>query len=201
MLPRFVVLEHDHPFLHWDFLLEHGDRAFTWRLLEKPECNRWLAAERINDHRPLYLNYEGPVSGNRGSVRRLFFGDHQACNSFAAAMSKSPGIAGQWQIPLVGVAPGTCAILRRFACQAGHVPGDDTPGDHRLGDGELMNSDVKIRDTQKPGNATAGQHEKFRSAIRSAGAELPISQIANAVTTSACQIIEQWRFTFSCRTA
>jgi len=33
-----------------------------------------LIAEPIGDHRPAYLTYEGPVSGNRGSVRRLASG-------------------------------------------------------------------------------------------------------------------------------
>jgi hypothetical protein len=30
-----------------------------------------LAAEMIGDHRPAYLEYEGPVQGGRGHVRRL----------------------------------------------------------------------------------------------------------------------------------
>ena len=30
-----------------------------------------LTAHRIDDHRPEYLVYEGPLSGDRGSVRRL----------------------------------------------------------------------------------------------------------------------------------
>ena len=30
-----------------------------------------LALERLHDHRPAYLTYEGPVSGGRGSVRRV----------------------------------------------------------------------------------------------------------------------------------
>jgi hypothetical protein len=30
-----------------------------------------FTAERIGDHRRLYLDYEGPISGGRGSVRRV----------------------------------------------------------------------------------------------------------------------------------
>ncbi len=30
-----------------------------------------IEAERLADHRPVYLEYEGPISGGRGSVRRL----------------------------------------------------------------------------------------------------------------------------------
>ncbi len=33
-----------------------------------------MPAERIADHRPAYLDYEGPVSDKRGSVRRLAWG-------------------------------------------------------------------------------------------------------------------------------
>jgi hypothetical protein len=33
-----------------------------------------LRAERAPDHRPAYLSYEGPISGDRGRVRRLAAG-------------------------------------------------------------------------------------------------------------------------------
>jgi hypothetical protein len=69
-MPRFVILEHDHPFLHWDLMLETGDVLRAWRLLEQPAVGRTIQAEALGDHRLLYLDYEGPVSGNRGSVHR-----------------------------------------------------------------------------------------------------------------------------------
>lgn len=67
---RFVILEHDHPALHWDFMLEAGEVLRTWRLAGTPEPGRVLAAEPLPDHRRLYLDYEGPVSDGRGTVRR-----------------------------------------------------------------------------------------------------------------------------------
>ena len=74
-MSRFVVLIHDHPFVHWDLLVEAGESARTWRLLESPA--RWLsdpaievAAESIAAHRLRYLDYEGPVSRERGQVAR-----------------------------------------------------------------------------------------------------------------------------------
>ncbi len=74
-MSRFVILIHDHPFVHWDLLLEAGETARTWRLLECPAC--WLfapsiavVAEAIGDHRLMYLDYEGPVSRERGRVVR-----------------------------------------------------------------------------------------------------------------------------------
>ena len=75
-MPRYVVLTHDHPFLHWDLMLEAADRLRTWRLLEKPAPERFVPAEALPDHRRLYLDYEGPVSGGRGEVRRWDWGTY-----------------------------------------------------------------------------------------------------------------------------
>ena len=69
-MPRYVILEHDHPVLHWDFMLEAGDVLRTWRLKEPPQSGKAVAAAMSFDHRPMYLDYEGPVSGQRGSVTR-----------------------------------------------------------------------------------------------------------------------------------
>src|SRR2546423_2676596 len=75
-MPRFVVLEHDHPTLHWDLMLEVGDVLWTWRLEAPPEQGRTVSATRTFDHRLVYLDYEGPVSGNRGVVKRHDRGEY-----------------------------------------------------------------------------------------------------------------------------
>jgi hypothetical protein len=67
-MPRFAILSHDHPFPHWDFLIEQPDACRTWRLLKLPNCSSEVPAEPLADHRLMYLDYEGPVSGNRGTV-------------------------------------------------------------------------------------------------------------------------------------
>lgn len=69
-MPRFVILEHDHPFPHLDFMIECGDTLRTWRLLAPPAPGETITAEAIGDHRKDYLDYEGPVSGGRGRVKR-----------------------------------------------------------------------------------------------------------------------------------
>jgi hypothetical protein len=74
---RFVILEHDHPFLHWDLLLEEECSARTLRLLRKPCLGEPMAAEPLPDHRLMYLDYEGVVSGDRGSVKRFLSGTYQ----------------------------------------------------------------------------------------------------------------------------
>lgn len=71
----FVLLEHvGAGRTHWDFLLEAPGCELlpTWRLLSDPlTCRGAISAERIADHRPAFLDYEGPLSGDRGRVRRV----------------------------------------------------------------------------------------------------------------------------------
>jgi|SRR6516164_6688532 hypothetical protein len=69
-MPRFVILEHDHPVLHWDLMLECGDVLKTWRLAAAPVPDLPTRAEATSDHRLIYLDYEGPVSRGRGQVSR-----------------------------------------------------------------------------------------------------------------------------------
>jgi DNA polymerase Ligase (LigD) len=69
-MPRYVILDHDHPVPHFDFMLEAGDVLRTWRLLAEPAPGRPIAAEALANHRTAYLDYEGPVSGGRGRVMR-----------------------------------------------------------------------------------------------------------------------------------
>jgi hypothetical protein len=69
-MPRYVILEHDHPERHWDFMLQTDSMLRTWRLLRPPEPKCLVEALASFDHRAVYLDYEGPVSGNRGTVRR-----------------------------------------------------------------------------------------------------------------------------------
>ena len=69
-MPRFVILEHDFPTRHWDFMLELGDLLKTWRLAAPPQVGSAVVAEPSFDHRRIYLDYEGPISGGRGTVTR-----------------------------------------------------------------------------------------------------------------------------------
>lgn len=69
-MSRFVILEHDHPQLHWDLMLEAGSVLRTWRLAAPPFPSEEIAAVAVFDHRSLYLDYEGPISGGRGRVVR-----------------------------------------------------------------------------------------------------------------------------------
>jgi hypothetical protein len=79
-MPRFVILKHCLPAgharpTHFDFMLQQGDVLWTWALPSLPDAEGCIDAERLADHRVAYLNYEGEVSGNRGSVTRIDEGE------------------------------------------------------------------------------------------------------------------------------
>jgi hypothetical protein len=71
-VPRFVVQHHvlaaDDD--HWDLMLEAGPVLWTWRLADPPDRADRLpaSAQHLGDHRIEYLQYEGEVSGGRGTV-------------------------------------------------------------------------------------------------------------------------------------
>ncbi len=74
-MPRYVILFHETPPgyarpSHYDLMLEAGGALRTWALLAEPNQLAPQSAERLDDHRIAYLDYEGPVSGGRGSVSR-----------------------------------------------------------------------------------------------------------------------------------
>src|SRR5271155_4731048 len=69
---RYVVLFHgDFGRPHFDLMIEtrRGSKLATWR------CPHWppLKGDRfkpIAKHRRVYLDYEGPISGRRGGIKR-----------------------------------------------------------------------------------------------------------------------------------
>ncbi len=81
-MSRYVILRHDTPAghsrpLHWDFMLQAGDVLRTWALAGLPRAADGITAESLPDHRIAYLDYEGPVSGDRGTVTRWDEGEYQ----------------------------------------------------------------------------------------------------------------------------
>jgi hypothetical protein len=75
---RYAVLHHvggAEP-SHFDLLVETepGAALATWR------CPQWpidaeIEVERLRDHRRVYLDYEGPVTGGNGFVTRVAGGE------------------------------------------------------------------------------------------------------------------------------
>ena len=74
-MPRFVLLRHETPAgfgrpSHWDLMLQTGDHLRCWALAQLPDDSADQWAEGLADHRLAYLEYEGPVSRDRGHVAR-----------------------------------------------------------------------------------------------------------------------------------
>ena len=77
-MARFVILRHDNTAgTHWDFMLEFGPVLRAWALQDEPTASETIEAVALPDHRPAYLDYEGPVSGRRGRVERCDSGSFQ----------------------------------------------------------------------------------------------------------------------------
>jgi hypothetical protein len=111
-MPRFVVHEHDHPTLHWDLMLDVGESLRSWRLGAIPEPGVTTTCVSTPDHRRAYLDYEGPVSGNRGSVKRVLSGDYSIVEETAMRLHivlAPPGPALEITLsPTMG--PGTAVV-------------------------------------------------------------------------------------------
>ena len=150
-MPRFVVLEHDHPELHWDLMLEAGAVLRTWRLHAPPPLTLpsppaaggegrvrggAVRASPSFDHRLAYLDYEGPVSGGRGTVTRwdagtftwVDAGDGVAVRLEGArlrgrACIESDG-AGGWRLSFTPLAP----LPRGARGDCGPTAGPPGPG-------------------------------------------------------------------------
>lgn len=84
---RFAVLQHTLPSTsirasHWDLLLQFaGYRSKDEKCLDcfelslPPEQWSSLVISRLPSHRALYLEYAGPISGDRGTVEQVMAGE------------------------------------------------------------------------------------------------------------------------------
>ena len=67
---QFVIQEHRvGECRHWDLMFEDGEGLATWSLRDSPDGRDSIRAVRLDSHRRVYLTYEGPISGERGSVQ------------------------------------------------------------------------------------------------------------------------------------
>jgi len=133
-MPRFVLLRHQCPPdyekpSHWDLMLEQGNSLATWELRELPAS--WarllnlpqnatvetVATVRLPDHRLAYLEFEGPLSGNRGEVHPCDRGDYKLLTQqeeilvfrlFGATLTceaKLSCLANDWQLEALSSLP------------------------------------------------------------------------------------------------
>ena len=66
---------------HLDLMLESGDGLRTWSIAKFPVTGEVSPAEELPIHRLAYLDYEGPVSNNRGEVSRVDSGTYEIQSS------------------------------------------------------------------------------------------------------------------------
>jgi hypothetical protein len=52
-------------------MFEADGVLLTWAASELPAIGGSVTGERLADHRLMYLDYEGPVLGDRGRVQRM----------------------------------------------------------------------------------------------------------------------------------
>jgi hypothetical protein len=104
---RTVQLRHDLPdgSCHIDWMIARDPAGSlplsAWRLarcLHDVKPGESAPLERLPDHRPLYLDYEGPVSGNRGSVRREAAGTVRRNTNKIFSPEETGEIEVHWQI-------------------------------------------------------------------------------------------------------
>jgi len=72
---RFVVLDHDWPKPHFDLFVERDGVLKAWRLPPDFDPDSPTVAVANADHRLHYLDHEGRVSGDRGTVARWDAGE------------------------------------------------------------------------------------------------------------------------------
>jgi len=87
---RFVILEHCQPgggrADHWDLMFQVGDVLLT---LESPAWDASPGPWRVQslpDHRLSYLDYQGPISGQRGWVRQVDSGRYRVATRQSPAV-------------------------------------------------------------------------------------------------------------------
>ena len=81
-MARYVILYHqqhsaDTDLTHWDLMLEKDGLLRTWKIQQQPAPGEQLVAIPLPDHRIAYLEYEGPISDNRGTVSQFDYGTYE----------------------------------------------------------------------------------------------------------------------------
>jgi len=102
------VLKHETPTgyeqsRHWDLMLEDDRGSLrTWSLAEAPCLDRQIYADELPPHRIEYLDYEGPISSDRGDVTRIMQGDYVDTPSGQLILRfEEAGTPKQWSLQVL----------------------------------------------------------------------------------------------------
>ncbi len=113
---RYVVLRHHLPADqqdalrrgdHYDWMFEVQGRLLTWASEQFPPPGHAAAvgATLLTPHRLSYLDYEGAISGDRGTVRRIEAGHHRLLQC----------LADRYEFAVQGERCGVVAIYRNLS--------------------------------------------------------------------------------------
>jgi hypothetical protein len=108
-------------------MLEAGETLKTWSLPQSPgefvnqagASLESMQVEALADHRPAYLDYEGPISGDRGWVSRFDRGEYEVVSQRD----------DEWVVELRGQRLRGRAMLRRISDSPPHWHWQFTPQD------------------------------------------------------------------------
>ncbi len=119
-MPRYVILKHDSPRgLHWDLLLETAGLLCTWAIPWPPDTPDDLPAQKLPDHRRIYLEYEGPISGNRGTVTRWDAGEYLILRRTEGLLElEVRGLRWRGTVRLIRSGPGSDTWTHRYVADA-----------------------------------------------------------------------------------
>jgi hypothetical protein len=91
-------------------MLEEGQVLKTWALPQDPLSADSQLADVLSDHRLAYLNYEGPISGDRGTVTRWDQGTYESLERDEARLVVL--LRGQKLVGRVTIEPATEAPIQ-----------------------------------------------------------------------------------------
>ena len=63
--------------VHYDLMLETEEGLLTWAMGRLPQAGKSCGAIKLPLHREMYLTYEGEVSEDRGTVKRVLSGEYE----------------------------------------------------------------------------------------------------------------------------
>ena len=111
-MPRFVILEHDHPVVHWDLMLEAGEALRTWRLAAPPGKAAITSAtgqigflQQLTDNKAVLRQAVDRLRARPYSIRD---GERPAMTEYQALRieDNDPGVLGFFVDELVKQVPG-----------------------------------------------------------------------------------------------
>ncbi|MEI7658501.1 MAG: hypothetical protein WCK33_10585 [Phycisphaerae bacterium] len=109
---------------HFDWMIDPGPERplITFRTAAFVPDASGFEAERIGDHRRVYLTYEGPLSGRRGEVSRVAEGAARVVEASSRSLIVDLAFAGRPWVRWEGSASGSVWIFGQRGIPAQVAP-------------------------------------------------------------------------------